>query len=77
MFSGSSDRIAGNSRKHQLSSDIEDDQPVTLRRRKQSYASEPHGLNSESDDNQLATLRRRKQPLALESDDDKPYVVCL
>ena len=46
-----SDCTVSNSWKHLLSSDIEDDQLVTMHCQKQFLAPEPDGLNSESDDN--------------------------
>lgn len=77
IIPGSSDYIVGNSRKHLLSSVIKDDQPMTLRRRKQSSTPKLDGLNSESDDNQPAILHRRKLPISSKSDYNKPYIVCL
>lgn len=77
IIRGSSNRIAGNSRKHLLSSYVENNQPVTMHWQKQFLASEPNGLNFESDDNQPILLQCRKELIPSESDDNKPYVICL
>lgn len=77
IISGSGDCMAGNSWKYSLSSNIEDDQFMTLCCQKQFPALKLDGLNSESDDNQPTILRYWKQPILSESNDDKPYIVCL
>lgn len=51
IIPGSNNCITGNSWKHLLSSNIEDDQSVTMHRRKQFSAPESDDLNLKSNDN--------------------------